>query len=743
MLGLNKFRPRLLHEYGLVLVVTVVFPLVGAGWHLSRRTEVLERRQALRRHLDLLNVAAEIIEHKHLDPWLASLRLADRLASEPSLTGYERQEVLDALLRQNPDLMEATIYDESGEVVARVVRPEMEVLNRHPVTGLPDLRAVRRGDRAMIARVMARRRVVLGPVVTSPDGSKGFLTVGVPCSLARAEAGVLCAKLALDGMEASIRRITEQDASDLYATDGSGRLVLRGKDAGGPLLQPMASAPPLAATAFSESVGPEQVEFQDEKGNAFVGAVAQIPRLGWKLIVVEPVDAAYFGFATLRRDVLSWVGLGLVLAGVAWVWNWMWFARPIRQIAMGAVRIAGGDFSIPIPLERRDEIGFLAQTLNRTAETIERHQLKNLNQIISEKSKSEAIVRSMADGLLVIDVDRRVAVLNSQFERWFGVAEINSRGKDYHDVIPHKGLQRHIDAALETGQQEAYTSSLELTVPGETSPRTLHVRTVRVVDNRREVVGIVTVLRDITREKKIEQMKSDLVSTVSHELRTPLTSIQGFSEILLEEDLSREEAMEFAQIINSEARRLGSLISDFLDLSRIESGEIEIKQESLRLNDVISSSRVVMEQQAAAKRISIYTEFPEDPHVYVIGDADKLEQVFVNLLSNAIKYSPPEKEVQLLVSASATTVTVKVVDHGFGIPPESLPRVFDRFYRVDMSATSETGGTGLGLTIVREIVERHGGRITVESEVGRGSVFTIVLPRFGARARTTAEAASS
>ena len=243
--------------------------------------------------------------------------------------------------------------------------------------------------------------------------------------------------------------------------------------------------------------------------------------------------------------------------------------------------------------------------------------------------------------------------------------------------------------------------------------------------------GVVLVLRDISTEKKIDEMKSDLVSTVSHELRTPITSIQGFSEILLDEELVDEERKEFLEIIHIEATRLGALIADFLDLSRIESGEITMNMRSVNLREIIDASVVVVESLAEERNVTLHLDFP-DQAVYMIGDRDKLEQVCINLLSNGIKYGRENSELFTRVQVDEQTITLSVKDLGYGIPEEALPYIFNKFYRVDMSSTSKMRGTGLGLAIVKEIIEKHRGSVEVESKVGSGSVFSIKLPRYGA-----------
>jgi signal transduction histidine kinase len=249
-----------------------------------------------------------------------------------------------------------------------------------------------------------------------------------------------------------------------------------------------------------------------------------------------------------------------------------------------------------------------------------------------------------------------------------------------------------------------------------------------VYDHDGHEIAAVTILRDITKEKEIDRMKTELVSLVAHELRSPLTSISGFAELLQDPDLSKDDIAEYSKIIKQESDRLSDLVNKFLDLSRIEAGRVDFHPQPLQLNELIEGILYVASSNAQTKNIKLDVHLPENMAPVKV-DAKLFSEVILNLLSNAVKYSPPETKVTLDLREEPNRVVLEVRDQGIGIPKKYLARIFDKFYRVKDERAQEERGTGLGLSLVREIVEMHKGHIEVESTVGVGSVFRVILPR--------------
>jgi len=344
--------------------------------------------------------------------------------------------------------------------------------------------------------------------------------------------------------------------------------------------------------------------------------------------------------------------------------------------------------------------------------------------VSDEKRELERTLQGMLAGVLVVDGDGRVRLMNSAARRIFGVPAVDGTGKPLSQVIQNEEIHDLVRSCL-SGRSEA-NSELSIYLPEE---RIYQVQTALLRSEANDVSGVVATFNDITELRSVERMKSEFVSTVSHELRTPLTSIKGFIRTLLDDTegyYDREMQTEFYRIIDTECDRLVRLISDLLNLSRIESGRsLELVLVEVDLARLIN--RTVESQRSYTGNHEFDVILAEDlPRI--IADRDKVEQILTNLLSNAIKYSPDGGKITIHARTVGDNVAVSITDQGLGIPPEHLGRLFTRFHRVDSRDTRKQYGTGIGLYLVKHLVEAHKGEINVESTLGVGSTFTFVLP---------------
>jgi signal transduction histidine kinase len=257
----------------------------------------------------------------------------------------------------------------------------------------------------------------------------------------------------------------------------------------------------------------------------------------------------------------------------------------------------------------------------------------------------------------------------------------------------------------------------------------LQAKAAQVIDAENELIGIVTIFRDITKEKEIDRMKTELVSMVAHELRSPLTSIAGFSELLLDEGVTQDQSKEYAEIILKESNRLGDLINKFLDISRIESGKSQVHKTPVQIGHVIESILEMNMYLAERKGMTVNINVPDDLDTIWV-DREMMGEVILNLFSNAVKYSPERKAITIEVEDKDDEQLIRVADQGYGIPQKSLNKIFEKFYRVtDNEYIQEVNGSGLGLSLVKEIIELHDGSIWVESKIGEGSTFAFSIPK--------------
>ncbi|MFQ6015166.1 MAG: GAF domain-containing protein [Anaerolineae bacterium] len=382
----------------------------------------------------------------------------------------------------------------------------------------------------------------------------------------------------------------------------------------------------------------------------------------------------------------------------------------------------------------------LTSLANQAAVAIENARL--FDETTSEKRRTEAIIRHMADGVLLLDREGRVVSFNPALELLLGLKEAEVTGQSVMDESADHRLRvlaattpQPVRAEEEPSQGagEAFPMGQkvieeEVTL-GSPLNRVLKVYSSPVKDLAGEIIGQVKVVHDITRERELDQMKSDFLSTVSHELRTPLFSIQGFVKLLKDGKVpDTATQQEFLTIVNEQVEHLTRLVNDLLDLSRLDTGRpLKIEKQLVTMDGIVEGAVAKLRPMAQEKGISLAAGIaPTLPPVE--ADPQRLEQVITNLVENGIKFTPEQGEVEVTVKVKEMELLIQVRDTGIGIPPDALPRVFDRFYQVDHSTTRRAGGTGLGLHITKEIVEAHGGRIWAESTPGEGSTFSFTLP---------------
>jgi two-component system phosphate regulon sensor histidine kinase PhoR len=439
-----------------------------------------------------------------------------------------------------------------------------------------------------------------------------------------------------------------------------------------------------------------------------------------------PLTQIDFSLGELRERLLVSFLITL-LAGVALslIFARFFFER-VKRLRNFSQRIARGDFH-PEPAEGpRDELSELAESMNQTAAHLERE----IRLLSSERNRASAILRSMVEGVAVVDAQERLVFWNRAFSEVLSLQSATNEGSPLIEVVRSSDLLGLIRRALQG--EEGLQSDIAM---GIVQPQNFSVTAapVKALESDRsgpadKPSGAVVVLHDVTELRRLERVRQDFVANVSHEFKTPLTAIQGFAETLLAGALDDpKNNRRFLEIIREHAARLARVTDDLLKLARIEAGKLELEFFPVGLQDLIEGCTETTLLKASRKKISFNVELSAGlPSIR--GDASLLHDVLQNLLDNAIQYTPSDGHVRVEASAGAHEATVTISDSGIGIPLADQERIFERFYRVDAARSREAGGTGLGLSIAKHIVEAHGGRLWVESAVGRGSKFSFSIP---------------
>ncbi|MBB6216992.1 two-component system phosphate regulon sensor histidine kinase PhoR [Anaerosolibacter carboniphilus] len=395
--------------------------------------------------------------------------------------------------------------------------------------------------------------------------------------------------------------------------------------------------------------------------------------------------------------------------------------KPIKEITQTAQKIANGDFKNRVYVKSSDEIGILADTFNIMA--------AKLNETISElwdkNTKLQSTLSSMNEALFAVDNGYKIILMNAVAKSLFKIDADDVIGKHILEVIRSNKLHDVLKDMLNTqsiGQKE-----IAIDYP-ETKILKIYTNFIRLDVDPNRIIGIMALIQDVTEMRKLENMRSEFVANVSHELKTPLTSITGFIETLKGGAIENEKVRNrFLDIIEIETERLRRLIDDLLSLSAIENNKFPLTREEISVNEVIMEINNMVEGLVLQKHIHYVTEI-ESSLPTIIGNRDRFKQMMLNLIENAMKYTPDHGVVKVLVYKKYDNIFLVVKDTGIGIPKQDIPRLFERFYRVDKARSRKVGGTGLGLAIVKHIVMSFNGDIRVQSEIDKGTEFTVRIP---------------
>lgn len=432
------------------------------------------------------------------------------------------------------------------------------------------------------------------------------------------------------------------------------------------------------------------------------------------LYFLKPTEQVEEGIRRTVYVISMSVILAIVLAMLLGYIFSGFLTKPIRSLSKRAKDMADGKLKNPIPVLSNDEIGDLTVNFNDMAQSLN----YTLEQMAGEKYKMETIINYMTDGILVFDEAGNLIHKNPAsilMLEFFGAIH-------YQDIFGER-LEISFEELLQKSEFEQIKFILEK------DNQYYNIIFGRYYHDVNIAGGVICVIQDVTEHKKLEQIQKEFVANVSHELRTPITTVKSYAETLLElnpEDVDNRNR--FLEVINSESDRMTTLVQDLLELSKLDNKKLSFQMEKIELTELVETEIEHFQIHAEKKKQSIF--FEAERKFYIYGDAGRVAQVFRNLISNAIKYSGENSQIHVLIYEQGNFVVGEVRDQGMGISKEDLPRVFERFYRVDKARSRAMGGTGLGLAIVDEIMQYHGGSISAESEVGKGSKFYLKFPRW-------------
>ncbi|MDY6827449.1 MAG: ATP-binding protein [Bacillota bacterium] len=431
-----------------------------------------------------------------------------------------------------------------------------------------------------------------------------------------------------------------------------------------------------------------------------------------------PLSAINQAMGNLRLFIIGVLFVAFLLASGAAIILSRKITEPIGKISDASRAIAGGNFSPPLEVGGQDELAELASNIK----VMGRSLAGQIGKVTAEKNKLETVVDSISSGIILTDREMKIELINPAAEKLFDLKSSEMIGVPLRKGLRYFNLSQSLKAVHDDGRSRIM--ELDLYYP---RAAVLETYLLPVTGAAGEMIGVLLLFHEVTQLRTIEKMRSDFVANVSHELRTPLTVVRGYTETIMQENLSRRELMDFLQIINRETERLADLLDNLLDLAQIENEKGLVRKKPINLKSLIEEAVDHVEELGKQRGTILKTDLP-DNEVVVEGNHEWLSQALINILENSIRHGRENGMVTVELICKQQTAFVEVTDDGPGIPENDLPYIFERFYRVDKARSRKSGGTGLGLSIVKHIMEAHGADYQLLSTEGTGTVFRFSLP---------------
>lgn len=451
-----------------------------------------------------------------------------------------------------------------------------------------------------------------------------------------------------------------------------------------------------------------------------VGSYEPIPEFGLGVVVSEPKEDAYLSSRIMQQQALYLIIISILVSSLIAFILARSLTKPILTITKAAEKVSNQDFDIKVNINTKDELSYLAQTFNRMTSQLKQYAEIQLDKLIAEKTKTESIIFSIDDGIVMTDSNGEILLINSRAKKILNATD-NIENKKIWDYIKDPQLHSVFNELISEEKNKK-----EIDLSGKEYTRVYLASSQPVKTLKGDKIGKVIVLRDISLEKEIDKMKDDFLHSITHDLRNPMTSIRGFVKFLSDGVAGplNEKQKKMIETIDNASFRLLNMINDILDIAKLEVGKMELQLTEIDLPTICKGVLELLQPQITKKSINIVQTYNGVPKIF--ADQNLIERVYMNLIGNAIKFTPENGQIKIEIKENKNIIESTISDTGEGIPPEYLEKIFDKYQQV---TGHRKGGTGLGLTICKYIVESHKGKIWAESELGKGSKFIFWLPK--------------
>lgn len=704
---IRLFRLSLFTKFLLIMVLLAAAPVMITGWQLIKINRIGLEGTILELHSHLASTLSEKITN-YLEGLEKQMVFVIKSITEAK---GQSQAVLQALLDSDENFVSISLVNLKGKEMFKVYNDDL----------LKDAKLLNISDHETFKQIIDEKNKRIGLI------SHVYFTDDRPqldVFYKLQETHVLFATLSLTNLWKHIENVRLAKTGYAFLVNSNGNIIAHPDKSKVSQKENVRSLQIVDEVLKAVSVGSSAYARDD--GTNIVGAYAPIPLMKWG-IIIEQNESEAFETEILSRRKAFWIGLIVFIIAVIFAYILArGLSRPIMHLIHGAERVASGDFTIQVKVHTRDEIRDLAHTFNSMTRKLKEYADLQVDKIIAEKTKTEAIIFSIADGIIMTDHEGTIQLINNQALHMLNIptSQQSYEGEKIYDIIPKNTIVNTIKKIVTNSNRDDFRE-IDLSV-GETA-RFYKVNAGQVTALKGDDLGIVTVVHDITLEKEIDAMKEEFLHSITHDLRNPMTSIRGFLKFLIDgvPGETNPQQKKMLLTINKASEKLLMMINDILDIAKLEAGKLELTLEPTNFTEI--GTHVIEMSEALAQKKNITLEMNVDESLEPIqADTRLIERVFTNLISNSIKFTPEEGKIILKIQNEEQHIKVSIIDNGEGIPQDYIDKIFDKFKQV---AGQRKGGTGLGLTICKYVAESHLGKIWVESKLGEGSKFIFQIPK--------------
>jgi len=709
---MNKIKMPLFLKFVIIMITLSVGPLVFVGVRTVNINKEALQTSILELHTQIAKSFSEKVDY-HLQEIQNEIPYITQLLSVPELSFQIRDVALQSILDSHQNIASISLLDKEGREKVKVYNPLFEKQAKLLNMGQ---------DREFLSIKSGAMQRSLSQVYYKDD--KPFLNIFYSLNK---NLNVLIT-LSLDSLWMELKNIHLGKTGYAFLVDSQGNVIAH-KDKGLLFKKPDGILI-IDQAIHSMSIGSSEY-YNSRTRDEMIGAYAPARSFGWAVIVEQPKKEAYYSSILMQRQALYLIIGSIILsAGIAFLIARN-LTRPVLELVKAADRIARHDFSTTVNLKTNDEMNDLISTFNVMTKELRRYEEMQVDKLLAEKTKTEAIIFSIADGIIMTDYEGKIQLVNHQARRMVGVEKEAVEGHVLWDYIKDEKISKTFSDIIGQYKQTEETLHREIDLSSEDLFRFFKTTTKPVTTAKGEKLGVVTVVRDVTLEKEIERMKDDFMHSITHDLRNPMTSIRGFLKFLMDGigGPLTDQQKKMIDTMDRASLRLMGLINDILDLAKLEAGRMDLQLADTSLVEISNRAVELLQPQIVKKSINVTVESSGAGAAatpLIKADPQLIERVINNLVGNALKFTPENGKITIKVIDQPDKVEVNVLDTGEGIPPEYLDKVFDKFQQV---AGQKKGGTGLGLTICKYIVDAHNGRIWVESKLKEGANFKFWLPK--------------